>query len=452
MEAYDLIVIGAGPGGYEAALEGAALGMKTALVEREKLGGTCLNRGCIPTKTLLHSGDLYRELKESARFGITAGQAEIDLGAVQERKREVLDTLREGIAGRLKKAKVQVYSGTGTLEADRTVRVNGEEETLLQGKHILLATGAVPAVPPIPGAQLPGVYTSDGLLDYSGPVPETLLIIGGGVIGMEFTSFFQSLGTRVVVLEALDRILANMDKELGQSLKMLVKKRGGEVHTGARVKRLEPAENGKISCLYAEKEKQQCLEADMVLLAAGRRPCTEGLFGAAQPAVERGRILVNDEFQTSIPGVYAIGDVTGGIQLAHAATAQGVSLVRRLAGETGGINLGLIPSCVYTSPEIACVGLTAEEGKQLGKNLDSRKYPMSANGKSVLTGQERGLIKVVFDKETRKIAGAQMMCARATDMISEFAVAIAEGITLEEMAAIIRPHPTFSEGITEAVR
>ena len=472
---FDLVVIGAGPGGYEAAIEGVQKGMKVALVENRELGGTCLNRGCIPAKTILHTAELYHELQSGPSIGLTVREPAVDMEMVQKRKDEVLEQLRKGIASLMKTNRISVFYGTGTILDREHVKValSGEktgekaeeqpdgqkqDQVVLETSHILIATGSVPACPPIPGSSLPGVVTSDGLLDKK-DMFEHLIIIGGGVIGMEFASVYSSLGHGVTVIEALDRILPTMDKEIAQNLKMILKKRGAEIHAGAKVESIQAAGDGSgLICRYVEKEKPCEARADGILIATGRRAYTGGLITdessreVKDMAMERGRIITDEKYETSVPGIYAIGDVTGGIQLAHAATAQGRNAVAHMAGEDMVIRTDIIPSCVYTNPEIGCVGISADEAKARGIEAVTKKYIMSANGKSILSQQERGFIKVVADSDSHRILGAQMMCARATDMISQFAVAIANELTLEDMAKAIFPHPTFSEGISEAVR
>lgn len=472
---FDLVVIGAGPGGYEAAIEGVQKGMKVALVENRELGGTCLNRGCIPAKTILHTAELYHDLQSGPSIGLTAREPVIDMEMVQKRKDEVLEQLRKGIASLMKTNRISVFYGTGTILDREHVKValSGEktgekaeeqpdgqkqDQVVLETGHILIATGSVPACPPIPGSSLPGVVTSDGLLDKK-DLFEHLIIIGGGVIGMEFASVYSSLGHGVTVIEALDRILPTMDKEIAQNLKMIMKKRNVDIHTGAKVEEILRTEDGAgLICRYVEKDKPCEAKADGILIATGRRAYTGGLITdessqeVKDMTMERGRIVTDETYETSVPGIYAIGDVTGGIQLAHAATAQGRNAVAHMAGENMVIRTDIVPSCVYTNPEIGCVGISADEAKARGIEAVTKKYIMSVNGKSILSQQERGFIKVVADSDSHRILGAQMMCARATDMISQFAVAIANELTLEDMAKVIFPHPTFSEGILEAVR
>lgn len=449
---YDLFVIGAGPGGYVPALRAAAYGLKTAVAEKDFVGGTCLNRGCIPTKTLLHSAELYGEIKRAEEFGISTGETKISMEALKNRKIQVTEELRKGIEGAFKKAKITQIKGKAKITGEHEVTVDGEDgKVVYTADKILISAGSEPVCLPIPGADLSGVLNSDGLLNRGEQPFESLIIIGGGVIGMEFASLYQALGTKVIVLEALDKLLATMDKEFGQSVKMLMKKRGVDIHTGAMVQRIEKTENG-FACVYKEKEKEQTVEAEGILIAVGRKPCTDGLFEEHMDIqTERGRIVVNEHFQTSIPNIYAAGDVIGGIQLAHVASAEGLHAVAHMAGKEEHVRLDLVPSCVYTNPEMASIGLTADEAKKKEIPVKSVKYPMSANGKSLLSSQERGFVKVVYHEETRKVLGAQMMCARATDMISIFGTAIANELTVEDMKKNMYPHPTFSEGIGEAL-
>lgn len=454
-EKYNLVVIGAGSAGYVAAAENASRGKKTALIENRELGGTCLNRGCIPTKTILHSAELYSEMKGCEALGIHAGNISCSMEGIQAHKAEVLGQLRNGIAMMMKKHKVDVFCGTGTILGPHEVQVHegtDGEDSVLETEQILIASGSVPAMPSIPGMDLHDVLNSDELLDKKELYPR-LTIIGGGVIGMEFASIYSALGAQVTVIEFLNRILANMDREISQNLKMILKKRGVDIHTGARVEEIKEGPEGTLICCYREKEVLKEAISEGVLVAAGRKANTEGLLAEGfELALDRGRIIVDEHYQTSVPGIYAVGDVTGGMQLAHTASSQAINAVAHMAGEEMPICTDCVPACVYTNPEIASVGLTQDEAKTKGIPVITKKYPMSANGKSLLSGQERGFIKVIADRDTHRILGAQMMCARATDMISEFGTAIVNGLTLEQMAAVIRPHPTFSEGISEAVR
>lgn len=450
MDKFDLAIIGAGPAGYEAADFAARHGLKTVIIEKDNLGGTCLNSGCIPTKTLLHTADLYHEVKMQAeKIGLSYNNFTFDMAKMQQRKEEVLNTLRDGIAKLMKMRKVTVIKGTGTIIGEHEISITGEGNTqTVTADKILLTTGSVPAVPPIEGAQY--AVTSDELLN-SNKAYDELIIIGGGVIGIEFASLYTALGRKVTIIEALDRILANMDKEFAQSLKMMLTKDGAQIHVKSMVSKIEK-QDGKYICHYTEKDNRQTAQADCVLMAVGRRPYSANLFGAGFTVeTDRGKIKVNEFYQTSVPNIYAAGDVIGGIQLAHTATAEAINAVCHMLGRQPVYDTALIPSCVYTVPEIASVGMTADEAKKLGKKVIALKYAMGANGKTVLSLQERSFIKVIAEPETEKILGAQLMCARATDMISQFTQAIANDLTLKDMGKVIYPHPTFSEAIGKTV-
>lgn len=449
MNKFDLIVIGAGPGGYVAAIKAAKSGMNVAIVESIRAGGTCLNRGCIPAKAMIHASSLYEEMhREAGRVGLSADNVSFDYGKIVEYKQNTTDELVKGIEGLLEANGITRIDGRGTLEKDGSVTVNGDMK--LEADKVLLATGSVPSLIPIPGINLKGVVTSDGVFALS-KMPESMVIIGGGVIGVEFATVYANLGTRVTIVEALPRILQNMDKEISQNLKMIFKKKGIEIHTGASVKSIEEGGDGLI-VNYEEKDKPAQATGALVVCAAGRKPNLEGLFGEGVEIEMDGKfVAVNDRFETSIPGVYAIGDIIKGTQLAHSASAYGICAVDYMNGREPELNLNSIPGCVYTSPEIAQVGITEADAKDAGTDVITGKFIMSANGKSLITHEERGFIKVVAEEGSHRILGAQMMCARATDMIAEFTTAIANDMTVEQLLAGVRPHPTYNEGITEAL-
>ena len=448
---FDLIVIGAGPGGYEAALHAAKLGLKTAVVEKRDVGGTCLNRGCIPTKALLHASGVYEEAKSGPALGVCAENLSYDLSAMFAYKQQVVEKLRAGVEGLFKSAKVTLLRGAGTLTGPNTVQVAGENEGVYTAQNILLATGSVPARPPIPGLDLPGVMTSDELLNGEGGAFSSLVIIGGGVIGMEFATFYSDLGVSVTVVEGLDRLLPNMDRELGQNLAMIMKKRGVQIFTGAMVKNLETTDAG-LQVNFETRGQLQSVTGEKVLCAIGRSPYTAGLFGeGVNVEMDRRRIHVNERFETSIPGVYAIGDVSSPVQLAHVATAQGIYAVNEIAGRKNEIDLSLVPGCVYTRPEIAAVGLTEADAKAQNIPVKTAKALMSANGRTVILNGDRGFMKLVAHAETRKLLGAQLMCTNASDMISQLSEAIAGGLTPADLLKAMRPHPTFEEALTGAL-
>ena len=444
---WDLIVIGGGPGGYTAAIRAAQLGLRTALVERDAVGGTCLNRGCIPTKALIHAAERYEEMRECETFGLRAEGVSFDYPAMCERRDHVVGQLREGVERLLKGNKVERITGTARLLGPGRVQV-GEE--VLEGTNILIAAGSRPALPPVPGLDLPGVLTSDDLLT-GDRFYQRLTIIGGGVIGMEFAGLYQALGAEVTVLEALDRILPTLDRELSQNLSMLMKKKGVRLCAGARVERVERGPDGLV-CTYTVKDRTETVTADAVLVATGRRANTDGLCAPeVDLGLERGAIPVDDRFQTCVPGIYAIGDaVKGSIQLAHAAAAQGINAVSILAGKEPPMDLSVVPSCVYARPEMASVGRTEAQCKEAGIPVKTAKYLTGSNGRSLIAGAGRGFIKVVYDGESGAVLGAQLLCERATDLVGEFASAVSRGETLEDMARVIRAHPTFAEAVGEA--
>ncbi len=448
---FDLIVIGAGPSGYVAAIKAAKLGLSTAIVEEEKVGGTCLNRGCIPAKAMIHASSLYREIQNGGRFGITASDVCYDYEKIIAYKESTTEKLCQGVEQLLKANGVTYLRGKGTLKKNNEVTVvSQEEENTYHAEKIILATGSKPLMLPLPGMGLPGVLTSNELFQLK-EAPKSLVIIGGGVISVEFASVFAALDCKVTIVEAMPRLVPNMDKEISQNLKMILKKRGIDIHTSAAVQGVE--QDGDLySCIFTEKEKEIKVSAQYVLCAVGRCPNTDGLFGeGVEPKMERGRLVVDENFRTSIAGVYAIGDIVKGMQLAHLASAQGVFVAEKLAGRETTIDLNVVPGCVYTNPEIASVGITEEDAKAQGKNVKIGKFIMSANGKSLITQEERGFIKVVVCAETEVILGAQMMCARATDMIGEFATAVANRLKAGNLLIAMRAHPTYNEGVAEAV-
>ena len=452
MSDYQLLVIGAGPGGYVAALHAAKRGLKTAVIENREVGGTCLNRGCIPTKTLLHSSEIVSGINGGEKFGVGAEQVHFDMSAIFARKREVSAKLSGGIEGMFKAAKVDLLRGTGTVLGSGEVKFVGKEgEKVITADRILVATGSVPARPPIPGLDLPGVLTSDELLEGCDHLYESLIIIGGGVIGVEFATFYADLGCKVTVIEGLDRLLPNMDRELGQNLSMILKKHGVDVYANSLVSNVE-RDGEVLKVNFTNKDTALSVSGEAVLCAIGRRAYTEGLFADGVSVEMNGRsIKVDENYETSLPGVYAIGDVSSKIQLAHVASAQGTDCVERMLGGTGMTDLSAVPSCIYCVPEIACVGITADEAKAAGREVVSGKYVMFSNGKTVIRDGDRAFMKIVADKATHIIVGAQFMCEHATDMISEMATAIVNGLTVEQMLKVLRPHPTFEEGVHDAL-
>ena len=453
MSDYQLIVIGAGPGGYTAALRAAKLGLHTAIVERREVGGTCLNRGCIPTTTLLHASQVYSDAAEGARMGVHAGNISYDMGEIFAYKRSVSDKLRQGIHALLKGAKVDVVEGTAQITAPGEVTVTAPDGAAVQytAERILAATGSVNVRPPIPGLELPGVMTSDELLEGTDKPYESLVIIGGGVIGVEFATFYSNLGCRVTLVEGMANLLPMMDRELGQNLAQILKKKGVEVLTSAMVQSLEPAEGGL--CVHLrQKDKDVAVTGEKVLCAIGRRAYFDGLFAPGMmPALNGKRLLVDENYQTSIPGVYAIGDASSAVQLAHVAAAQGTDCVERMCGSKGTTDLRVIPSCIYSAPEIAVVGLTEAEAKEQGIPAVSGKCTLFSNARTIIEDPGRCFMKLVGRTDTREVIGAQLMCQHASDMISQISTAMVNHLTAEQLLSVMRPHPSFEEAMAEAV-
>lgn len=453
MDRFDLIVIGSGPGGYVAAIKASKLGMKTALIESREIGGTCLNRGCIPTKTLMHSSHLYYEAQGLQDIGIQFDGLHFDMNRIQDHKDLIVSKIRQGIIGLLEANNVTIFYGIAAISEEKTVLLQSPEgdNQILIAEKILIATGSKPIIPKIEGVQLKNVITSDELLSRKEAPYEKLLIIGGGVIGIEFATIYKELGCEVEIIEAMDRILPNMDKEISQSVAMSLKKKGIIIHTKAKVTRITEEEENKLLCEYEEKETLKTTSTEGILLSVGRRANIDGLLVSnIELEFDGPNIKVNSEFETSISGIYAIGDVIGGKQLAHAASAQGIVAVEKMCSGESTLDLSIIPSCIYTQPEVAVVGLSEQEAEDMGYTVVVGKYPMLGNSKTVLSMGERGFIKVICDSETGHILGAQLLCDRATDMVSEFATAIVNKLTAKDLAAVIRPHPTYSEAITEA--
>ncbi len=453
MKDYQLIVIGAGPGGYVAALHAAQLGLRVGIVEKDKAGGTCLNRGCVPTKALLHASQVYREAKESEPIGITAQGVKADIAQIFARKRQVTEKLSDGVLAMLRGAKVDWIPGTATITAPCTVQVRGADTGIqtLTADDILVATGSVPAMPPIPGLTLPGVLTSDTLLEGCDHLYRSIVIIGGGVIGVELATFYNDLGSDVTIVEGLDRLLPNMDRELGQNLAQILKKRGVTVHTGAMVRRVEATQGGP-TVHFETKRGAQSAQGEVVLCAIGRVPDWQSAFAPGLAPRQNGKALwVDEAFKTSLPHVYAIGDVSSKIQLAHAASAQATACVDGICGKKSTVALDLVPSCVYCRPEIACVGLTEQQAKEAGIPAVSGKCTLYANARTVIGDAERSFIKVVAHAADGRLLGAQLMCTNSTDMISELTVAMANAMTAPQLLRAMRPHPTYEESLTQAL-
>jgi len=451
---YELLVIGAGPGGYSAALRAAKLGLKTAVVEARETGGTCVNRGCVSTKTLLHSAELYRAAKEGATAGIHAEGLRADLPEIFANKRRVAQTLGQGVESMFKAAKIPLLRGKAQIPAPHRVRITAADGTAedLTAEHILIAAGAKPLRPNIPGMELPGVLTSEELLEGVDRLFSSLVIIGGGVIGIEFATFFSDLGCPVTLLEGLDRLLPMLDRELGQNLALLLKKQNVQVYTNSMVERIEQGSEG-LTVHFCSKGTENTVTGEAVLCAIGRKADWEGLFAdGLQPETDGAILKVDENYETSIPGVYAIGDVASRTQLAHVAAAQGEACVEKICGVDSSIDMNVVPSCVYCRPEIAVVGMTEAEAKAAGIAAKTGKCVLGGNARTLIEDPGRSFMKVVAEVGTGRLLGAQLMCLNAADMISQIAQAIANGMTAGELLRAMRPHPSYEEALTDALR
>jgi dihydrolipoamide dehydrogenase len=448
----DLVVIGGGPGGYEAAIRAAQLGMDVCLVEKDKLGGTCTNRGCIPTKALYRNAEILNILKDIDEFGISVGSYEIDVEKIQERKAGVVNQLVEGIAGLMKANGIEVIKGTGEIKNDRIVIVKKEDgsEAVIGAKNIIIATGSAPALPPFPGADLEGIFTSEEMLEFK-KIPESLTIIGGGVIGMEFAGVFTAMGSKVTVVEFLPNILAQVDTDLTKRLMPILKKKGIAVNTSTKVVSIEKKDgNFVVNC--EGKKGPVSFESEAVLISTGRKPVIdEESFTKLGIEFSRKGITVDENYETTLKGVYAIGDVNGLWMLAHAASHQGIHVVEHLAGLKGSDLGKVIPGCIFIFPEISVAGLSEDEAKAKGLDYVTGKFMFGANGKALALGEPEGMIKVIASREDKTIIGVQIMGPHASDLIHEGVLAIEKKLTVDEMSHIVHAHPTLSEVFAEAV-
>jgi dihydrolipoamide dehydrogenase len=457
-EAYDLIVIGTGPGGYVCAIRAAQLGLKTAVVEKNAtFGGTCLNIGCIPSKALLHASELYEDAGHGFEAMGIRTKPELDLAAMMKYKAEGVDGNVKGVDFLLKKNKVDAYHGLGKIEAPGRVVVrplNGGDEKTLETKAIVIASGS--DVIRLPGIEIDEkrVVSSTGALELE-KVPGRLLVVGGGIIGLELGSVWRRLGAKVTVVEFLDRIVPGMDGEVAKQFQRILQKQGIEFRLGQKVTGVDNAGAGplKVHVQPAQGEgPQEILEADVVLVAIGRVPYTEGL-GLENAGVQidnKRRIVIDDHFQTTVPGIYAIGDVVRGPMLAHKAEDEGIAAAEIIAGKAGHVNYGVIPNVIYTYPEVASVGHTEEELKDAGIAYNIGKFPFTANGRAKVNRQTDGFVKFLADAKTDRVLGVHIVGPDAGNMIAEAAVLMEFGGSSEDLARTCHAHPTLTEAVKEA--
>jgi dihydrolipoamide dehydrogenase len=448
---YDVLVIGGGPGGYVAALRASQLGARVALVEETFIGGICLNVGCIPTKALLRSAEVYETLQDAEAFGVRVdGAVSIDWPAMQKRKQQIVDRLTRGVAGLLRRAKVTVLDGRGRFTGTRTVEVTGTEGVQqVRADNVIVATGARPIQLPLPGFDLPEVLDSTGALALD-DLPPRMLIVGGGVIGAEFAAIYAGLGTEVVIVEMLDRLLPMMDAEVSAAILKSLNRRKVDVHLESRATGIDRTDGGlRVSVTTLEGDRS--LEVDKVLVSVGRRANIEDL-GLESIGVRTARngITVNERMETSVPGVYAVGDVTGQWWLAHVASKEGVVAAENACGHAAKMDYRSVPSCVFTHPEVASVGLTEAQANEQGYDVLVGRFPFLANGKALTYGQREGFVKVISESKYGEVLGLHIVGPHASDLILEGGLALSMEATLDEIDATIHAHPTLGEAIHEA--
>ncbi|MCE0740684.1 dihydrolipoyl dehydrogenase [Bacillus sp. G16] len=459
---YDVVILGGGTGGYVAAIRAAQRGLKTAVVEKEKLGGTCLHKGCIPSKALLRSAEVYRTAREADQFGVETEGVSLNFEKVQQRKQAVVDKLAAGVNHLMKKGKIDVYNGygrilgpsifspmPGTISVERG---NGEENDMLIPKQVIIATGSRPRM--LPGLEADGkhVLTSDEALQME-ELPKSIIIVGGGVIGIEWASMLHDFGVKVTVIEYADRILPTEDQDISKEMESLLKKKGIQFVTGTKVLPDTMAKTSDDISIQAEKDGETVTySAEKMLVSIGRQANIEGIgIENTDIVTENGVISVNENCQTKESHIYAIGDVIGGLQLAHVASHEGIIAVEHFAGlNPHPLDPTLVPKCIYSSPEAASVGLTEEEAKAKGHNVKIGKFPFMAIGKALVYGESDGFVKIVADRDTDDILGVHMIGPHVTDMISEAGLAKVLDATPWEVGQTIHPHPTLSEAIGEA--
>ena len=448
MSKYDVIVLGSGPGGYVTAIRASQLGLKTAVIEKESLGGVCLNWGCIPTKALLKSAQVFEYLKHAKDYGLTIKEFDKDFDAVVKRSRDVAEGMSKGVQFLMKKNKIDVISGYGTLKTGKKVDVDGTEYT---ADHIIIATGARSReLPNLPqdGKKVIG-YRKAMTLEKQ---PKKIVIVGSGAIGVEFAYFYNSMGTDVTIVEYMPRIVPVEDEDVSKQLERSFKKSGIKILTSTEVTAVDISGDG-VKAMIKSKKGDEILEADMVLSAVGIKTNIENI-GLEDVGIvtDRDKILVNDFYQTNIPGYYAIGDVTPGPSLAHVASAEGILCVEKIAGQhVEALDYGNIPGCTYSTPEIASVGLTEAQAKDKGIDIKVGKFPFSASGKASAGGHKDGFVKVIFDAKYGEWLGCHMIGTGVTDMIAEAVLGRKLETTGHEVLKTIHPHPTMSEAVMEAV-
>jgi dihydrolipoamide dehydrogenase len=441
---FDVAIIGGGPGGYVAAIRAAQLGARVALVEKDRLGGACLHRGCIPTKALLRTAEALLESRDASTLGVVVKDTAVDFGAMMAWKERAVAQQAEELEKLIAWRKIAVFSGEGRLLGPGSIKIGNR---LLAAAKIIIATGSSPIRLPIPESNLPGVLTSDQILELE-TMPQSLVVIGAGVVGCEFASIFSALGARVTILEILPRMLPPVDEEIARRFQQVLRGQGVTVHTKASLQEIS-AEGERLRLLFSLGDEQQEVVADRVLMAVGHRPCTDALEEVG-PALEDGSVAVNERLETSVENVYAAGDVLGLYMLAYVASYQGIIAAENALGGRRQADYRAVPNCVYTLPEIASVGLREEEARGQGIPYKVSRFPFSALARAQLLGQPLGLVKLICEEPSGRLLGVHILGPRATDIIGEGVLAVQTGATAQDLAHTMHGHPSLSEAIYEA--
>lgn len=448
MQTYDIAVIGGGPAGYVAAIRASKEGKRVALIEADFVGGTCLNRGCIPSKTLLHSAGVIDQIRKASSWGIETGDVTVSLEKMMARKNQVITQLRTGIKALLKAGKIDLLQGFGEVNADKSIRVRiGEEVQTIQASSIILATGSTPAVPPIPGLTDVPFYTSDTIFDIE-QVPESIAILGGGFIGVEFACIFASLGAKVTIIEMADRLIPLEDADASKALTKSLRSKGVTLGTGLKVTSVTKTSEGLQVHAEDTKGGTQTVSCEALLVAVGRKPNVSA-FSQLNVELNGPFVKVNEFLETSVPGIFAAGDLIGGWQLAHAASAEGQTAAINAAGGREKVNDKAVPRCIYTHPEISSVGLSEDEAKARGYNVKTSVYQHSGNGKALASDESGGFTKLIAEETYGEVLGIVMVGPHVTEMIAAGTAFLSLEATVDDVAGMIYPHPTVSESLME---
>lgn len=446
----DICIVGGGPAGYVAAIRAAQLGAAVILAEARQLGGTCLNRGCIPTKALLKTSEMMRATNRAKEVGLDVSVSGLNTSVVQSRKDRIVRSLRTGLEYLMSKNNIQILTGKGSIKSPKSVTVETEDGSItVSCDKMIVTTGSEPYLPDIPGVELAGVMSSDDALELDN-IPESIIIIGAGAIGMEFATYYQSLGSHVTVVELMDSVLPGEDQDITSELLKIMKRQGIKFHLGSRVKEIRKVSSG-METVVENSGCEALLTSDFVLVAVGRRlNCNTAEMESLGIHTKDGAIVVNDRLETSVPGIYAAGDIIGGKLLAHLAFAEGRVAAENAMGMERRLNYNAVPSCVYTEPEMAAVGIGECQANREGLHIKIGRFNLRSNGRALCHGEREGFVKVIVESDTDRIVGARILGMNASEIISELTLAVTLGIKADVLADMIHPHPTLSECVMEA--